>query len=181
MTKAELRACVKGLPPVAPHLSARVTEHMFLWLSKRLPGTITLFRPLADEVDLPDLVGRLPGWRWILPRIEPDGRLTWRDARVPLETHRWGMEQPIETGPAIDAAHVDVFLVPGLAFDLAGNRLGRGGGFYDRELVKRRADSVAVGVTVAERIVPIVPTEPHDMRVDYIATEEGVKETIPTR
>lgn len=180
MTKAELRARLGSLAPVSPQLSARVADHMFHWLSQRLPGTITLFRPLADEVDLPNLVERLPGWRWILPRIEPDGSLTWRDARAPLELHRWGMEQPIKTGPMINALHVDVFLVPGLAFDLAGNRLGRGGGFYDRELAKRRGDSIAIGVTVEERVVPFVPTEPHDMRMDQIATEEGVTATLAT-
>lgn len=168
------------LRTIRPELSADVSEHIFHWLSARLPGSISSFRPLADEVDLRPLVERLPGWRWLLPRIESDDSLTWRDARVALETHRWGMEQPIDTGSVIRSIDVDVFLVPGLAFDLSGNRLGRGGGFFDRELAARRGDSVAVGVTVQERMLDFIPTEQHDQAVDYLATEVGVRETTPT-
>lgn len=131
---------------------------------------------MEDEVEISLLVERLPGWRWALPRIEEDESLTWRDARVDLEKHRWGVEQPGDIGPAIDRAQIDLFLVPGLAFDRAGNRLGRGRGFYDRELSLRRPDSLAVGVACRDRVIDEVPTEPHDITVTHLATEDGVKE-----
>lgn len=157
-----------------------VAGHIFSWLSPQVPGSITTYRAMADEVDISSLVDRLPGWRWLLPRVEADGGLTWRDARVPLERHSWGMEQPTERGPIVPVHEVDVFLVPGLAFDRAGRRLGRGSGFYDRELVSRRTDSVAVGVTVDSRVLDLVPTEPHDQLMRLLATESGVSPCLPT-
>jgi 5-formyltetrahydrofolate cyclo-ligase len=74
---------------------------------------------------------------------------------------------------------IDVFLTPGLAFDLRGGRLGNGGGFYDRLLAKRRTDSKAVGITVASRMVGEVPMFEHDQRVDWVATETGVTRCSP--
>lgn len=131
---------------------------------------------MEDEVDVSSLVERLPGWRWVLPRIEEDESLTWRDARVELERHRWGMEQPGDLGPVIARTQIDIFLVPGLAFDRAGNRLGRGRGFYDRELAVRRPNSLAVGLAIGERVVDEVPTDLHDVTVTHLATEDGVTE-----
>jgi 5-formyltetrahydrofolate cyclo-ligase len=74
---------------------------------------------------------------------------------------------------------IDVFLTPGLAFDTRGGRLGNGGGFYDRILSARRADAIAVAVTVKRRIIDSVPMQGHDQRVDWLATEDGVIRCSP--
>jgi 5-formyltetrahydrofolate cyclo-ligase len=89
------------------------------------------------------------------------------------------MSQPVEQGPEVPVSQIDVFLVPGMAFDETGARLGRGGGYYDRVLAIRRKDSDAVGVTVENRIIESVPVHDHDQRVDWLATENGVKECSP--
>lgn len=178
--KREIRAELSRLPGVTPAQDDAVVGHLFDWLSPRLPGTITVYRALGDEVTLDGLLERLPGWRWILPRVEDDGSLTWRDARLPLEVHPWGMEQPLESGPIVPTGEIDVFLVPGLAFDRMGNRLGRGGGFYDRELAAMRADAVSVGVTTDLRIFERLPVEAHDIQVMLVVTESGVMEPLPT-
>lgn len=107
--------------------------------------------------------------------------MTFRDRSVERETHRFGMEQPADRGPLIPVPEIDVFLTPGLAFDMRGGRLGNGAGFYDRILGLRRTDSVAIGVTVADRVFDEVPMEDHDRRVDWVATEEGVRECSPRR
>jgi 5-formyltetrahydrofolate cyclo-ligase len=179
--KSELRAELAMLPGVAREENEAVVDHLFNLLSPRLPGTISSYRALGDEVSIDSLMERLPGWRWILPRVEDDGSLTWRDARLPLEVHRWGMEQPLESGPVIPTMEIDVFLVPGLAFDRSGSRLGRGGGFYDRELAAKRSDAVSIGVTVDSRLRESLPVEQHDIAVMYVVTESGVIEPIPTR
>lgn len=173
MDKPELRRQFRGIPLPEP-ASQKTSERLFHWLAARLPGTISTYRAMEDEVDVSSLVDRLPGWRWVLPRIEGDESLTWRDARVELESHRWGMDQPRDIGPSIDRTQIDIFLVPGLAFDRSGNRLGRGRGFYDGELSTRRTDSLAVGVASNQRVVDEVPTELHDVPVTHLATEEGV-------
>lgn len=181
MDKQELRAEMRARPAIDGELSRRVVEGLFTWLSARIPGTVSAFLAMSGEVDLSPLFTRLPGWRWVLPRVEADGSMTFRDRDLPRETHRWGMQQPTDAGPAISLHEIDVFLTPGLAFDRSGGRLGNGGGFYDRVLATKRRDSPAVGITVARRVVEVVPIEPHDQRVDWLATEAGVTRCSTSR
>lgn len=65
---------------------------------------------------------------------------------------------------------IDLVLVPGIAFDKHGNRLGQGGGFYDRFLPHLSAESMTIGIAFDEQIVDEVPREATDCRVDYIVT-----------
>ena len=149
-------------------------------MSGRLPGTVVAYLAMPDEIDVEPLFERLPGWRWVLPRVEDDLSLTLRDRSLPREMHRWGMMQPVGRGHPIPTHELDVILVPGLAFDSSGRRLGRGGGYYDRLLADRRSDTLTVGVTWSARLVDEIPVEPHDQRVDYLATEDGVIHCHPT-
>ena len=68
-------------------------------------------------------------------------------------------------------------MLPGLAFDLFGNRLGRGAGYFDRLLRATRPDAKHVGVVAAALVVDRLPADDHDIPVEYLATEEGVIET----
>jgi 5-formyltetrahydrofolate cyclo-ligase len=181
MDKKRLRAGASGRAAFEPEVAIAVVSGLFVWLSGRLPGTVAAYLAMSDEVDVGPLFDRLPGWRWVLPRLEPDGNLTWRDRDIPRETHRLGMAQPVDQGPVIPVSEIDVFLVPGMAFDWTGARLGRGGGHYDRALAIRRGDSEAVGVTVESRVIESVPVHDHDQRVDWLATELGVRECPPER
>ena len=72
-----------------------------------------------------------------------------------------------------DPAWPDVVIVPGLAFSPAGDRLGQGGGWYDRFLARRRDDCVTIGVGFDEQIVAALPSEAHDVRLDHVVTESG--------
>lgn len=72
-----------------------------------------------------------------------------------------------------DPRSVDVVIVPGLAFTTSGERLGQGGGWYDRFLAETRDDCTAVGVAFAEQIVEEIPCEPHDRRVHVVVTDAG--------
>lgn len=179
MDKPALRAEIRAQGPVTPEESIQVAEGLFGWMSRRLPGTVSAFLAMPGEVDVSPLFTRLPGWRWVLPRVEPDRTLTFRDRDVPIERHRFGMDQPVDMGPVVPTNQIDLFLTPGLAFDRRGGRLGNGGGFYDRILSARRADAVAVAVTVTRRILDSVPMQDHDQRVDWLATEEGVIRCSP--
>jgi 5-formyltetrahydrofolate cyclo-ligase len=174
MDKASLRDRMRAHGPLAPEVSTQICGGLFSWLSRRLPGTVSAFLAMEGEVDLEPLFRRLPGWRWVLPRVEPDRTVTFRDASLPRETHRFGMEQPIASGPIIPVHEIDVFLVPGLAFDREGDRLGNGAGHYDRILSAARGDAEIIGMAPSSRIVESVPTEPHDVRVGWLATESGV-------
>jgi len=89
---------------------------------------------------------------------------------------RYDIRVPREGCPVVEPEQIDVILVPGLAFDRAGNRLGRGAGFYDR-FISALKDSghnpTLIGVCHHAQIVESVPTEPHDHRVDRVITELG--------
>lgn len=74
----------------------------------------------------------------------------------------------------VDPQDLDLILVPGLAFDPEGHRLGRGGGHYDRLLNQVRANCVRVGVCFHRQLVDVVPTEAWDQKVHWIATERGL-------
>jgi 5-formyltetrahydrofolate cyclo-ligase len=134
---------------------------------------------MEGEVDLGPLMERLPGWHWVLPRVEPDRSMTFRDAALPRETHRFGMQQPIDSGQIVQIGEIDVLLVPGLAFDREGHRLGNGAGHYDRILSSARANAESIGMAPSSHLVDLVPTEAHDVRVGWLATEEGVVNCSP--
>jgi 5-formyltetrahydrofolate cyclo-ligase len=78
-----------------------------------------------------------------------------------------------EDEPAPDARTVDVVLVPGLAFTAAGERLGQGGGWYDRFLAGIRTECTTIGVGFEPQLVDELPTEPHDVVLDHIITDAG--------
>ena len=68
----------------------------------------------------------------------------------------------------------DLVVVPGLAFTSTGDRLGQGGGWYDRFLSQVRSGCTTVGVCFAEQVVDSLPLEAHDVAVDHVVTDQGV-------
>lgn len=74
----------------------------------------------------------------------------------------------------VDPTWPDVVVVPGLAFTAAGERLGQGGGWYDRYLAQVRDDCTMIGVCFAEQILDTLPVEAHDVTMDHIVTERGI-------
>ena len=138
--------------------------------------TILLYHGMDTE---PDTVRLLPplwelGKRVCLPRCLPgnqmEARLVQRDS--PLIRHPYGMLEPGTDCPIILPDQIDLVLVPGLAFDRSGGRLGRGGGYYDRWL------SGCSGVTAAlcrdGLLMESIPRLPHDLGVDLVITETGL-------
>lgn len=175
VTKAALRQYASTLPRPTPEDAAQVVDHLYRHLSDRLPATVVTYLALGDECDLTDLVDRLPGWRWLYPRVPDDdpSSLSLHDRGGPLEHHRWGMEQPTDAAPIVDPIHVDVILVPGMLFSTDGTRLGRGTGHYDRLLTRLHKNAERIGVTVDARLQDHIPREPHDIPMTAIVTESG--------
>ena len=77
----------------------------------------------------------------------------------------------LEPENPIKISEVDVFLVPGMAFTTSGKRLGRGGGYYDK-LLSKYHDTLKIGLTFNERIIEDIPTENHDISMDYVFTND---------
>ena len=150
--------------------SALVQEHLHrspLWSTARV---VYGFAPLPSE---PCWLGEnWPDDKVIaFPRATATGLafFTGRD----LLPGPFGNHEPAEDAPAPSP---DLVLVPGLAFDRSGFRLGRGGGFYDRFLESFPSHPVLCGVCFSCQIVPNVPREAHDARVDWILSEDGLLE-----
>ncbi len=145
--------------------SARIATHLAL-----AAGRLFGFAPLRTE---PDWLAAGWGDEIALPRIEGE-RLVFCLAprRESLVTGPFGTREPGAEAAEVFPEAGDTILVPGLAFDGRGGRLGRGGGFYDRFLA-RAAGVRRVGVCFADQIIDEVPMEPHDARVDALVTEAG--------
>ena len=92
----------------------------------------------------------------------------------PPRTNAFGIQEPPGDAPAFAPAAV---LVPVLAFDAEGFRLGYGGGYYDRTLaeLRNRGDVLAIGIAYAGQETEPLPREPHDQKLDMVVTEHGVR------
>ena len=154
-----------------PEASGAIVESLRVWGRLGSSTRLLLYDPLPEEVDLRALVGEAHA---LLTRTPDDGELTVHRFDAPRETHRLGFSQPVAGEAEVDLVEIDVVLLPGLAFDRTGVRLGRGGGHYDRLLPRLRDDCLLVGVAPAVVVVDHLPREDHDMLVSHLATEGGV-------
>jgi 5-formyltetrahydrofolate cyclo-ligase len=88
---------------------------------------------------------------------------------------QFGILQPsLETARVVPTAAIPLFLVPGLAFDPAGRRLGYGLGCYDRAFTDAAPGALKVGLAFELQILECVPADPHDVRMDFVVTEDRV-------
>jgi 5-formyltetrahydrofolate cyclo-ligase len=129
--------------------------------------------PLLDAL-------RAHGTRVLLPRLLDDMDLEWVEyaGRDALRDGPRGLLEP--AGPALAAAAIagaEVVLVPALAVDRHGHRLGQGGGSYDRALP--RAHGLRIAIVFADEVLDEVPVEVHDAVVDGVLTERGLERFRP--
>ena len=149
--------------PVAPTASQKIISGFF---------------PYQSEIDTRPLLGKLAGegWTTCLPIVIANGEpllfRRWLPGE-PTVPGVWGIPRPPETSPELEP---DVLIIPLLAFDRKGFRLGYGGGFYDRTLEKLRTlkKIIAIGVAYAAQELDDVPHGGHDQPLNYIMTEREV-------
>lgn len=140
-----------------------------------VPAVVSGFWPIKDEIDIRPLMTHLhgEGYRVALPVVQGRGqRLSFRAWQPgdPLESGVFGTLQPLA---GCETLEPDVLLVPLLACDAEGWRLGYGGGFYDRTLedLRRRRKVTAIGVGFDLQFVPDVPHGADDQRLDWLLTD----------
>jgi len=144
----------------------------------RVARAVALYSPIQNEVDTGTLLDHAlsSGKRVFLPRSTKQGfsfaRIT---SRSELVAGRYGILEPVG-GTALTAADAQDLLVfvPGVVFDVHGNRLGRGGGVYDRLLAQLNNRNWQIGLAFEFQVVEAVPAEPWDRSVGYVITENGV-------
>lgn len=96
-----------------------------------------------------------------------------------LQPGMWGILEPTkarwgEPGKEIAPDRLDLIIVPGVAFDRSGGRLGNGAGYYDRLLAKVRKNCTVCGICFESQLVEHIEREPHDIAMDYVITEKTI-------
>ncbi len=133
---------------------------------------VLAYHALPGEPDLSALASRFQMYT-TRAVFRPAPRLSLHAWHSASELSRFGALQPPRGTPEVTRAKIGAVLLPGLAFDRSGWRLGYGGGFYDRLLEDWPV--LTVGVIPAEMLITELPHEVHDLPVGYVATELGVE------
>ena len=161
---AELRA-------IASAQARALLSDQPLW---RAAKSVLFYAPMPGELEVWPLLEEVldRGKLAALPRFAPSskGYEACQVQELPRDVApgRFGIREPAERCSAVSLARIDLVLVPGVAFDHRGNRLGRGKGYYDRLLSGFRG--ITCGVGFDEQIVDSVPVEEHDFRLNYVLT-----------
>jgi 5-formyltetrahydrofolate cyclo-ligase len=178
--RKRLRAVRSTMPPAAvAERSARITERVLsldVWKRAR---TVALFSSMPDEVQCASLVmaARESEKRVALPVVVDEApglifRAGWDGAKAyPTVMSAYGIDEPDESAPTIAYGELDLVLVPALAVDDLGHRIGYGGGYYDRTL-PLCAGAAWVAVAFDFQMVAEVPTRAGDVAVHAIATDK---------
>ena len=166
-----------------PDAGRRLVEHFPDSLWPKVRQVVAGYAAIGDEIDPQTLLETfaLEQARIALPCVVGKDQ--------PLIFRSWTLDQPLEPGPfgtrqpGADHAELNpsLILVPLVGFDLKGRRLGYGGGFYDRTLEKLKQSSplTVVGLGYAAQKLAKVPAEAHDMRLDWVVTEQGAHQIAP--
>jgi 5-formyltetrahydrofolate cyclo-ligase len=180
--KAELRATAQSRRDALPADERKAAAEAIAARKFPLavaPGVIVSgFMPLKSEINPLPLLQKLSesGARLALPAIAGRGQplimRAW-EFGAPLDRGQWGIREPKAEATEVDP---DILLVPLLAFDRSGHRIGYGAGYYDMTIHRLRAlkPVTAVGIAFAAQEVPKIPTTPRDERLDLVLTEREV-------
>ncbi|MGC4878001.1 5-formyltetrahydrofolate cyclo-ligase [Micromonospora sp. DT43] len=184
-TRVDLLARRRALPPAARAEAAGRVQAELIALVRRLrPRRMTAYVPVGSEpggADLPEVLRSAlpPDAELLLPVLRPDLDLDWAAYSGPdaLVAAGRGIREPI--GPRLGVAAVtgaELVVVPALAVDLRGRRLGRGGGSYDRALARVSGVTLTVVPLHDGELVEALPAEPHDRPVRSVVTPaEGMR------
>lgn len=181
MTKRELRQELRRrLAAIPPQellaRSARACANLIALPEYRQAEIVMIFLSTPREVDTTQIA--LDCWSNLKRVLAP--KVSWEQRRMlPIEIKSltsdvqaglMGIREPVE-GLPIPVADIDFVVVPGLAFDEQGNRLGRGRGFYDRFLSHPDFRAVSCALALEEQVVEHVPSDESDARVDLLVTD----------
>ena len=169
----KIAAAVRGLPE---YIDART---ILFYVNA---GSEVRTRSLIDEVLRH---GRREGRRVVVPYCEGDElRLFWLADMAELAPRTLGIEEPLPRfrdlpEKSVGPAEIDLVLVPGVAFDPQGGRIGQGKGYYDRFLATLESHTKLVALAYQCQIFSSIPTDPHDFPIDLVVTEDNIYRRKP--
>ena len=136
--------------------------------------TVALYAPLPHEVNLLPLLREYPGHRYVFPRCKPGHKLEFcvvQDIAQDMQPGAMNIPEPAAHTHCVLPGEINLLIVPGVAFTRQGERLGYGGGYYDRFIPQcHRAEVLALAFDA--QLVESIPTEEHDLKIGLILTEK---------
>lgn len=161
--------------------AAAVAERLLALPELARVRTVLVYAALPAELDPALAVSalRTRGARVAYPRIAAPGVLDMHivDHELELVAGPFGLSQPSVHAPRAHHDSIDAVIVPGVAFDESGRRLGYGAGYYDRLLPLLRPDCIRIGIAFDEQLLPEIPSSHHDVDVDMVVTPSRVIRT----
>jgi 5-formyltetrahydrofolate cyclo-ligase len=163
--------------------SKRIADLLFQCSYWNTSDKVCMYMSFKTEVDTSLILSEaLKGKKQVVvPKVEDDSQISLFSiqSRKDLEQGRYGIMEPSiaitsSLKNRIEPSQLSMILVPALAFDLSGNRLGYGKGYYDRLLEKLPDTCIKIGLAFSDQILNIIPAESFDQKVDMIATEDGL-------
>jgi len=142
------------------------------------PGdVVALYAPKGTEVETAriDAIARARGLRVVYPRIvDDDRRLAFHEVTIDeLVPAKFGLREPLASAASVPLDQLAAVIVPGLAFDRSGGRIGWGRGYYDATLAAA-PQALPVGLAYECQIIDQVPRDPHDVLIQYVVTETAI-------
>jgi 5-formyltetrahydrofolate cyclo-ligase len=181
--KQRLRERMKIISSKRSYQSNRhLMENLLRLISRKNPNSVLIYAPIEWEVDPRELMEAAPKRSYLFPKVAGDHL----DIYMMNPSSRWmsgpyGISEPDpESWDLNNISEIDLAVVPGLAFDPKGGRLGRGKGFYDRLLSHPEFRGIKVGLAWDWQIVDEVPCESHDSLMDLVITPTKILEAGST-
>ncbi|MFW6145824.1 MAG: 5-formyltetrahydrofolate cyclo-ligase [Planctomycetota bacterium] len=186
--RQQIREALAAMDPMTRYArSLAACKHLTCSDTFRQAQVVMIYLSMADEVDTGAIA--LAGWQAGKTITAPS--ISWEHHRLtPLEITsldtdvvpgRHGVPEPPEHASPVPIEMIDLIVVPGLAFDRHGRRLGRGGGFYDRFLAHPERVASTFGLAFHEQVVDELVSEDHDHPIDRLATDEEILDFRSTR
>lgn len=177
MKKEEIRRLIKAHKSIlSDREKEEASRNAFGMLEKTKPFimamNILLYNSLPDELSTHEFIDKWYGRKKIfLPRVNGEDLDILPYDRSSVKPGAFGIEEPQGDNVA-DLSEVGLIVVPGIAYDLKGNRIGRGRGYYDRLL--NGTDIPKIGMAYHFQLLDEIETEPHDVKVDMVITDKGI-------
>lgn len=158
-----------------------VAESLRVLLAPVPPGTIGSYLTADGEVDLLPAKALIEplGWNFALPVVGPEASMRfriWNSASLMIP-NRFGIPEPDPRSEELDPADLDIVLMPCVAVDRSGNRLGMGAGYYDRAFAGRRGGPVLIAVAYDVQLLAQLDVNEWDVPADVVVTETRVIDT----
>ena len=170
--RKEIRARKRDIPvDELREMSRFLCERLLAYERLSNASTVMMYYPLSDEVDVTPVIEQLAenGKTVVLPQVTGEATMVLRryTGKADLQEGAFGIMEPC--GEIFsDYETIDVAIIPGMAFDRRGNRLGRGKGYYDRFLPLLPARVYKIGICFPFQLLDDIPMEEHDIKMDTI-------------